>query len=156
VGFAITSPDFADGEDLEAWASANAFGGQCSGDNLNPALEWQELPEGTAAVAITMLDASAGNFVHWVHTDIPADVTSLERGGSTSLAGAPGRNQGDSAQGYFGPCPPGPNHRYIFTVWALDAPTGLEAGFSYYDWLTATKDHVLGSAEITGMYHGTA
>lgn len=155
MGFAITSTDFADGADLEVWASANAFGGQCTGDNLNPALEWHELPEGTAAVAITMLDASAGNFVHWVHTDIPVNITSVERGASATLAGVAGRNQA-SDDGYFGPCPPGPNHRYVFTVWALDSPTGLEPGFTYYDWLTATRDHVLDSAAITGMYHGTS
>ncbi len=150
-GFAVTSPDFTDGGDLADWATGNAFGGQCTGDNENPALEWQQVPEGTVALAITMLDASAGNYVHWVHTDIPADISGVQRGGSSDLAGVPGRDQATGNRAYFGPCPPTSSHRYVFTVWALDAPTELEPGFSYYDWLTASKDHVLGKAEITGM-----
>lgn len=156
MGFVITSPDFADGEELADSATANAFDGQCTGDNINPALEWTEAPAGTVTFAITMLDQSASGWVHWVHANIPADVTSVAQGGSAELAGVSGRDQATGEAGYFGPCPPGPNHRYVFTVHALDTALELEPGFSGLDLTIAMQDHILGSAEITGMRSGTA
>lgn len=155
AGFVLTSPDFVDGGELADWATASAFGGQCTGDNLNPALEWTGAPEGTAAFAITMLDRSAGNFIHWLHGDIPGDVSGIERGGSADLPGFVGRNQGVGT-GYFGPCPPGPDHRYEFTVYALDAPLGLTDGAGLADFKAGLDGHLLGSASITGNRSGPA
>lgn len=156
MGFAITSPDFADGEELADSATASAFGGQCAGDNVNPALEWNEAPAGTVTFAITMIDESAGNWVHWVHANIPAEVTTVAQGASADLPGVQGRDQATGEPGYFGPCPPGPSHRYVFTVHALDTELELETGFSNLDLIIAMGDHVLGSAEITGMRSGPA
>ena len=151
----LTSPDFADGDELADWTTASAFGGQCAGENLNPAFEWSGAPEGTAAFAITMLDGSAGNFIHWLHGDIPGDVTGIERGGSAELPGFVGRNQGIGT-GYFGPCPPGPDHRYEFTLYALDTPLGLTDGAGFADFKGAAEGHVLGTASITGTRSGPA
>jgi Raf kinase inhibitor-like YbhB/YbcL family protein len=155
-GVVLTSPDFADGGELEDWATANAFDGQCTGDNLNPALEWGTGPDGTQSFAIVMLDRSANNFIHWVHFDIPADVTGVARGGSVDLAGADGVNTSPAGSGYFGPCPPGADHRYEFTVYALDAMLGLSEGARFAEVKAAIDEHLLASASIVGMRSGPA
>ena len=154
-GFVVTSRDFADGEELADWATASAYGGQCTGDNLNPALGWSNVPAGTKSFAITLIDRSANNYIHWVHFDIPGDSAGVPRGGSTDLAGAEGATS-EATPGYFGPCPPGPDHRYEFTVYALDAPIGLEEGARFADVKKAIDEHVLGQATITGMRTGPA
>jgi len=153
--FSLTSPDFADGDELADWATASEPNGRCTGDNLSPALEWFGAPDGTAAFAITMRDESAGGYVHWAHGDIPPDVTSVERGGSIELAGVAAQNQG-STQRYYGPCPPNADHKYVFTVYALDAPLGLEEGAKFADFYVALTEHELASATIAGLRSGPA
>lgn len=154
-GFTITSPDFADGEELGDWATANAFGGQCTGDNQNPAFEWTGAPEGTQAYAITMLDRSANNYIHWVQFDIPGDATGMTRGGSGDTGGVEGATA-QATPGYFGPCPPGSDHSYVFTLYALDASLGLEAGARFADVKAAIEAHKLAEASIIGMRSGGA
>jgi Raf kinase inhibitor-like YbhB/YbcL family protein len=156
TAFSVTSPDFADGEELADIHTADAFSGQCTGDNINPALEWTNAPEGTVTFAIAMTDESASGWVHWVHANIPADVTTVAQGESASLAGVAGRDQATGEAGYFGPCPPGPNHRYVFTVYALDAELALEPRFSGLDLTLAMSGHILAESAITGMRSGPA
>ena len=154
--FTVTSPDFADGEELADIHTANAFSGQCTGDNINPALEWSNAPEGTVGFAIAMTDESASGWVHWVHANIPPDVTSVAQGESASLPGVAGRDQATGEAGYFGPCPPGPNHRYVFTIYALDTELALEPRFSGLDLTLAMSGHILAETAITGMRSGPA
>lgn len=153
-GFAVTSPDFKDGDELADWATANAYNGQCVGDNLNPALAWSEVPDGTRAFAITLIDRSASNYIHWVQFDIPGTLAGIERGESGADGGTEGAT--NETPGYFGPCPPGPDHRYEFTVYALDAPLGLEQGANFADVEKAIDAHELAEASIVGMRSGPA
>jgi Raf kinase inhibitor-like YbhB/YbcL family protein len=146
----VKSSDFIDGGPLAVRHSASAWG-QCAGDNLNPQLSWSGAPDGTVTYAITVLDRSAGNYVHWVHVNIPATVTSVATGGSATLAGVQGRSNEPSV-GYFGPCPPGPNHRYEFLVWALDAALDVPAAPTFVDFFTASAGHVLAKGSITGVF----
>jgi len=154
-GLQLTSPDFADGDELADWATANAFGGQCTGDNLNPAFEWTGIPDGTQAFAITMIDRSANNYIHWVLFDIPGDAKGIARGQESSVGGIEGATA-NAEPGYFGPCPPGPNHRYEFTLYALDAALGLERGARFADVKAAIDEHALAQASIVGMRSGPA
>ena len=63
---------------------------------------------------------------------------------------------GGSWNGYDGCAPPWNDsirHRYEFTVYALDVPAlDLTPGFTGEALTTAMRDHVLGSAVITGTY----
>jgi len=153
-GFAVTSADFKDGDELEDWATANAYNGQCVGDNLNPALEWTGAPSGTQSYVITMIDRGGGNYIHWVQFDIPGDVSQIARGASADTGGIEGDT--DETPGYFGPCPPGPDHRYEFTVYALDATLGLAPGASLVDVMKGIDEHELAEASISGMRSGPA
>ena len=150
ASFVVSSTDFADGGDLPESAKASGLGGQCAGENVSPELSWSGAPDGTAAYAITMIDISADNFVHWTKADIPATVSEVPAGGADALSGVGGRT-GNSSGIYFGPCPPGPDHHYVFTVYALDATLGLEADFGIGDLKNALDEHALGEASITGL-----
>jgi len=58
--------------------------------------------------------------------------------------------------GYDGPCPPWNDdipHHYVFTLYALDAPTcGVTGTFKGPDVLAAIRGHTLGQATLTGLY----
>ncbi len=48
--------------------------------------------------------------------------------------------------------PPGPVHNYHFKLYALDAKLGLAAGATKADLEKAMKGHVLGEAELVGLF----
>lgn len=146
----VTSADFVHDAELPLWTMGDAFSGQCAGDNLNPQLAWTGVPDSAQSVAITMLDETAGNYVHWVHANIPTDVVEVPRGESDSLSGTHLRN-GLRTDDYFGPCPPRDEHRYTFTVWALDTTLELEPGATYGQFVAAITDHVVAQGSITGV-----
>lgn len=149
-GFEVSSADFDNMGRLPGTAKANAFGGQCTGDNVSPELAWTGAPADTAGYAITMLDLTSGNYVHWIKADIPADVTAVTSGGADALAGTTGANSNGDSE-YFGPCPPGGDHNYVFTVYALDAPLALPEGFTIGDLKKSLKEHTLAEASIVGI-----
>ena len=147
----VASSDFVDGGYLDARHSANAWG-QCHGTNLNPQLAWRGAPSATVTFAITVIDLSAGDWVHWVHANIPATVTSAATGASATLPGVPGVT-GAGTTGYFGPCPPGPDHMYEFTVWALDSPLNLPEHPTFAAFTQAAAGHILAQGAIVGLFY---
>ena len=65
----MSGPGAVDGPIISIpWASGGAIPAQytCKGDDVNPAVGWSALPEGTAEIAIAMTDLDANDFVHWV------------------------------------------------------------------------------------------
>ncbi len=126
--FTLASTDIAEGEALTSAQVFNGFG--CTGENISPALSWSNAPEGTQSFAVTAYDPDAptgSGWWHWVVYDIPASVTALGAGAGTA-EGLPedashGRND-YGVNAFGGACPPpGREHRYIFTVFALDTDT---------------------------------
>ena len=119
-------------------------------------------------------------FCHWALVDLPPDAAPIKEGefsngvtagGKKGPAGPRGARQGINDYtgwfasdpkmkgdyfGYDGPCPPWNDmllHHYIFTLYALDfAKCPVEGKFSGIDALKTFKDHVLGSAKLTGVY----
>jgi Raf kinase inhibitor-like YbhB/YbcL family protein len=67
-----------------------------------------------------------------------------------------GAAQGENSRGdigYTGPCPPGgQTHAYVMTLYALDAPLGLEPGASRADVEAAMEGHVLAEGQLTGTF----
>ena len=156
--FTVTSNDFTDGGEIPQSSTANALGGQCVGDNISPQLAWSAVPDNTTDLAITMVDTDAGDFAHWMIAERArlghVDRTRRRR----RLSGVGGKSSLSSAYdgGYFGPCPPGPDHHYVFTVYALDAPLDLEPGFTLSELRAALKGHVLAQGSLTGLSSGPA
>jgi len=92
------------------------------GTNISPALAWSGAPEGTLSYAVTCFDPDAptgSGWWHWVVTDIPADVTSFDEGARLPPGARTWVND-FGYPGWGGPWPPpGPAHRYVFTVFAV-------------------------------------
>jgi Raf kinase inhibitor-like YbhB/YbcL family protein len=144
----------------------------CQGANLSPPLEWSGVPEGTQSLALLVddPDSEPPGFVHWVIYNIPPTSTGLPEGVSAEATLPDGTFQGanDFALfaaegqtfpggapinriGYDGPCP-GDTHHYVFKLYALDASLDVPAEATMADLLAAMDGHVLGEAEVTGVY----
>lgn len=151
----VTSADFTDGGSLPENA------GFAQG-NTSPQLSWSGAPEGTKSFLLVCHDPDApviGGFTHWAVHGIPGDVTSLDAGaGGGGKEVAPGATTLTNDYGtadFGGAAPPegDPQHRYVFTVWALDTEdTGLDADTSVAKAQFMTLGNVLARGSITGTY----
>jgi Raf kinase inhibitor-like YbhB/YbcL family protein len=127
------------------------------GGDTSPEVRWSGAPADTKAFAITVEDpdAPAGTWIHWVAYDLPVSQGLDEnRPRSADLPG--GGRQGLNSWGrlgWNGPAPPpGKVHHYVFTVYALSAPTGLAAGATLEALRRAMKGKVLAEGRWTGTY----
>jgi Raf kinase inhibitor-like YbhB/YbcL family protein len=128
AGLRLASPDLAAAQ----FAPRFLFDGDgCGGGNVSPGLAWSDPPSDARSFAVTLydLDAPTGHgWWHWVVYDIPAAARSLPTGAGAASGrqlppGARQTRNDFGAPGYGGPCPPpGKPHRYVFTLYALDAP----------------------------------
>lgn len=145
--FELSSPAFDEGGSIPEEFS-------CDGADLSPPLEWPGVPDGTVELLLTIQDpdAPSGIFTHWTVYAIDPDAGSFPQGGVPEGA-LEGLN--DFRQpGYGGPCPPpGPAHRYIFTLAALDEPSGLDAG-APPEAVDAVLQRARATTTLTGMYPG--
>jgi Raf kinase inhibitor-like YbhB/YbcL family protein len=74
---------------------------------------------------------------------------SVSAGGHSIRQGENGFGQ----TGYGGPKPPpGPPHRYVFRLWALDRRLDLTNGARREELEQAIEGHVLAEARLTGTY----
>ncbi len=130
----------------------------CDGSNRSPALSWHGAPAGTKAWALSLRDPDApgGTFTHWLLYSIPASARrlpgGLPRGPRAGKFGMQGRN-GFGKLGYGGPCPPpGPAHRYLLTLRALDQALPLRPGMNFDQLHACWQGHVLARATLTSHY----
>jgi Raf kinase inhibitor-like YbhB/YbcL family protein len=145
VTFSFAGGDVADGEPIDARFT-------CDGENVSPALSWEAPPSDTVEQALVVddPDAPGDGFVHWVAFGMAPDRTELAAGSAEGLV--QGENDAGGT-GWTGPCPPGgETHGYVFTLYALDAQTGLQAGASLDDLRAAMDGHVVGEATLTAPY----
>jgi len=123
------------------------FTGQ--GEDINPALIIDNIPEGTKSLALIVDDPDApmGTWVHWVVYDVSV-VSRIEE---NSVPGKQGIND-FRRKDYGGPNPPSGTHRYFFKIYALDTMLGLKEGVSKKDLEKALQGHILDKAELIGLY----
>src|SRR5207244_6733059 len=116
-GIKVTSDSFTDGSKI---GLDFVFTG-CGGKNVSPQLSWSGAPAGTKSFAITCFDPDAptgSGYWHWLVHDIPSSATRIDAGAKAGK----GAYSDYGLTSYGGPCPPKGDgeHRYIFTVFALD------------------------------------
>ena len=121
----------------------------CDGQDINPPLEIENIPENAETLALIVDDPDAPNktWVHWVVYDMPVRNSIDEN----SIPGTQGINDFDKTD-YGGPCPPSGTHRYFFKVYALDRKLGLKEGASKRELEQAMQGHTLDNAELIGTY----
>jgi Raf kinase inhibitor-like YbhB/YbcL family protein len=153
--FRLESPAFADGARIPSIHGADGL-------DLSPPLRWSGAPSSTASYALVLEDPDApgGIWVHWVLFNIPSDLQGLPAGLNRSRQ-LPNRACHGACWGvvdfhrigYQGPEPPlGQTHRYVFRLFALDTSLELEPGATVVQLRQAMQGHLLGTAQLTGLY----
>jgi Raf kinase inhibitor-like YbhB/YbcL family protein len=130
----------------------------CEGKDVSPEFSWRDAPAETRSFALVLHDPDAprpGGFTHWVVYNIPANAGHIgeaaPKQGRVPDLGLQGKN--DSGKiGYMGPCPPRGTHRYLATLYALDAELPLSPGASLEELKAAMDGHILEQAELMGTY----
>ena len=126
----------------------------CSGDDQSPPLTWHDAPPKTQSFTLVVEDpdAPAGVWTHWILFNIPPSVTQLVAGSSVPAGSSHGLNSWGSPN-YRGPCPSlGAAHSYVFKLYALDTVLSLDNGSTKDTILQAMTGHVIGTAELVGLY----
>lgn len=106
----------------------------CRGDDVLPALSWNNIPEDTQELAIVMRDLDAtverrggqtSEFVHWVVGGMDPAAADLAEGEVPDGAVEALNDAGE--EGWVGPCPPegSGDHVYEFRIYALAEPLNL-------------------------------
>ena len=126
---------------------------------VSPPLIFSDVPNGTKSLVLIADDPDvpkkllpAGVFDHWVQFNISPTTTGIAAGTSAGTAGL----NGTGKTGYVAPCPPPQyqpsEHRYIFSLYALDSILNLPAGTSKQKVLAAMQGHILEEARLIGKY----
>jgi hypothetical protein len=127
------------------------------GENVSPALEWSDVPDGTRAFALVCHDPDAPlvsggtyGFVHWVLYNIPGSVAKLPEGVKDFTNGKTGFGR----EGYGGPMPPPGHgtHHYYFWLFALRQELRLPPGLTLFELLERIEPHTLGMNRLVGTY----
>lgn len=146
MAFELTSPAFAPGQPIPAKYT-------CDGQDISPPLQWHDPPNDTQSFALIMddPDAPAGDWVHWLLFNLPADLRELAEKSALPQGSQTGKNSWGRFE-YGGPCPPRGTHRYFFKLYALNTTLDRAAGNSKAHLLKAIERHTLAQAELMGTY----
>jgi len=126
--------------------------------NISPPLVWSRLPNDVREFALILEDIDEPR-VHWIVYAIPATLAGLPEGlPGDEVIHAPAKLSGiiqgitdfkGEGPGYHGPDPqPDKQHRYGFTIYALDARLALPPGLDKTSLLTLIQSHIIGQGEL--------
>ena len=131
------------------------------GKDVSPAFTLSDVPQNTVSFALIMNDLDVPFckiFTHWIVWNIPVTETipeGLPNGAfiNTPLTACQGVAWGRHI--YRGPKQPffvRGEHRYLFTLYALDCKLDIPASSKRKELLTAMTGHILATASITGKF----
>lgn len=124
----------------------------CDGEDINPALEFHDVPE--EAHSLTLIvedpDSPGKTWVHWVLFNINPHTKILHEDSVPEEAVETVTDFGN--KGYGGPCPVNGIHRYKFKLFALDTLLDLTEDVTREEIEDAMENHIIESAELTGLY----
>ena len=154
----LTTPAWPDGDPIPVKYTQ-------AGEQVSPALNWTNVPEGTQSFVLHMRDPDVArnrgteDQVHWLVWNIPGTATGFPENVPKGEQLKDGSRQ-ISASGavYRGPGAPatGPLHHYTFELYALDTKIDMPAGSDAWDTRTkiwaAMQGHVLGKAVYVGLF----
>lgn len=123
----------------------------CDGENINPPLRIDNIPEKAACLALILEDPDApnGTFTHWMLWDMPPRPNIEENSVPDGVVGP----NDFGKHHYMGPCPPsGEEHRYFFKVYALDTKVGLHPASTKQALKVLLEDKTIGYGELMGTY----
>ena len=144
----LKSPAFENGAEIPSRYT-------CDGENINPTLIIENVPEGVKSLVLIMDDPDAtggATWDHWLLWNIPPETKEISE--NSVPAGA---IQGKTSWGtnkYGGPCPPKGSspHRYIFKLYALDTVLDLTSDTNKADLEKAMEGRILSQKVLMGLY----
>ena len=156
--FSITSPQFEEGGEIP-----KKFGYKF--DNINPEIDFENIPKDTISLALIMDDPDAMGavgkvWVHWLLCNFNPSKTDIDEAFrreiyKTLMLKDIGLAEGKTdfgEIGYGGPAPPDKRHTYVFKAYALDVELDLSEGFSKRELEDAMKGHIIAEAKLTGTF----
>jgi Raf kinase inhibitor-like YbhB/YbcL family protein len=141
----LESPAFGEGQPIPRRYT-------CAGAGVSPPLRWSPAPSAARELALVVEDPDADRFVHWTVLNIRPAVRAFAEG--RVPAGVVETENSFGKRGWGPPCPPKGNapHRYVFALYAADAPLGLDAQASPDSVRAALADHALARGVLTGRF----
>ena len=124
----------------------------CNGENINPPLEFSEVPREAKSLVLIVDDPDApkGTWTHWLVYNISPALREV-RENSIPDEGEEGITSFGKT-GYGGPCPPSGIHRYFFKLYALSKTLSLEGTPDKNTIMENMKDSILAQSELVGLY----
>ena len=123
----------------------------CYGGDVNPPLEFKNIPPKTKSLALTIqdLDAAEGVWVHWVVYNIPPTTNKIP---PNVIPGYEALND-FGKYNYAGPCPVDSKaHRYVLKAYAVKAILAVDEGMTIKDLEKAIGNRVIAKSELIGTY----
>ncbi len=124
----------------------------CEGQEINPPLEFKDVPEDTKSLVLIVDDPDAPmkTWIHWTIWNIDAKTTQILQ--NSCPKGAVEGITSFGRTGYGGPCPPSGTHRYFFKLFALDKMLDLSPNSHARDIESTIEGHIIRKAELIGLY----
>jgi Raf kinase inhibitor-like YbhB/YbcL family protein len=151
--FSLVSSAFTNGDLIPVKFTAD-------GDDVSPALSWSDPPPKTDSFALVLKDCNVKEKgIHWILWNLPATTHALPEAIPNVPELRDGSRQGKNdfnKIGFSGPrLARVTEHRYEFTLYALDSKLALKAGSSYAE-LTALMGghagHILEETQLVGRF----
>ncbi|SPN73989.1 hypothetical protein,putative kinase inhibitor protein,Phospholipid-binding protein,Raf kinase inhibitor-like protein, YbhB/YbcL family,Phosphatidylethanolamine-binding protein [Chlamydia serpentis] len=128
----------------------------CQGEGISPPLTFVDVPSAANSLALIVEDPdvpkeirSDGLWIHWIVYNLSTTITNLAEG--AEIFAVQGLNSSGKAA-YEGPCPPDRQHRYFFTLFALDIVLPEEENVTRNQLYEAMEHHIIEQAELMGTY----
>ncbi len=149
-GFALTSPAFSNGEELDPSFTAEEE------DAVAPPLEWSAPPAGSQELVVIVEDASAGSSeppCHWLVWGLAGQRGKLLEG---EVPPRTGKNARGNSEWLLPAPPPGETRHYVFQLFATDLPLVLMPGASRAELIAALEGHVTACALLHASFTGSS
>jgi Raf kinase inhibitor-like YbhB/YbcL family protein len=128
----------------------------CFGPNINPPLQFNNLPEGTQSLVLIFedVDATPKPWTHWMLFNIPSSIKDVSEGSMPE--GAMEGLANNHSFGYEGPCGKyfKGTHHYWFRLYALNQMLDLPAASEREEVEEKIKNSIIGKAELLGIAEG--
>jgi Raf kinase inhibitor-like YbhB/YbcL family protein len=150
MAFRLKSRAFMDGDLIPLKFTAD-------GDDISPSLTWSDPPPNTISFALVLEDRDAkAKSIQWFLWNVPATARSLPEKVANVPVLPDGSCQGQNdfgTVGYSGPrLAQVTEHKYEFTLYALDTKLGLMAGSPRAELAAQMVGHTLAKTQLVGRY----